>query len=161
MAAAKPLRPFCSVCKHTYRGTYVVHASTKSHRAAAYRASGDAKGMVTSKKEERRRKVAQARKSQDNWYREHTQYVRAHNRSRPNDGTRKVVHVTRYRRLDAGKAAGHWWELHELPQGLVRVRFSGATGSATTVMPATAEDRRHWGGRDGQRVDWIRRRAAR
>lgn len=84
-----PKGGYCSVCRHDYRGTYLLHLSTKEHR----RHAGP---RITRAKSARRERVAHAyrvsRRDEGSGMIE----VRRHRRSKPNDGRARVVGVRPY-----------------------------------------------------------------
>ena len=105
------LRPYCSTCHAHYRGIYPVHAATASHIAKARR--GDhgrayqpdvAKVLGITRVNVRRALSGDAGDDR--------QRVRKHRRSRPNDGTRKVVAIRRYwRAVPEGQQYARWLRL--------------------------------------------------
>lgn len=104
MTATK-LRPYCSVCRSYYRGTYNVHASTERHKRNAYRMHhggvaghhGDVKAALGIRRLNVRQMLAGDSGSDH-------EKIRAHRRRLPDDGPRKVVKVGRYWRRRAWHA---------------------------------------------------------
>lgn len=81
------VRPYCYVCKHHIRGGQAAHNQTKEHRRHAINP------RHTTKKELRaqHRRAIRGRKQEDDYA-----SVKAHRRSRPRDGTRRIVKVKHY-----------------------------------------------------------------
>lgn len=91
----------CGVCRSGYRGSYAVHASTDRHRTAERRANTarDSKLVRRSARRERAGAAARAaQRNQDDYLSRTLVRVTRYRRSRPNDGTRKVVDVVRHYR---------------------------------------------------------------
>jgi hypothetical protein len=90
-------RPWCSVCQAHYRGIYPVHASGATHLGKVRRRA--IPSFAGTRNELRRAlgdPVINVRRMLAGDNGEGRERVRAHRRSPPNDGTRKIVKVIRY-----------------------------------------------------------------
>jgi hypothetical protein len=89
---------YCSICRTRYRGTWGAHASTKRHRANAYRqanpASSTRKGHKRLAREAAGRRARRVERAPSG----RPIRVRAHRRRTPEDGPRRRVDVVRHRR---------------------------------------------------------------
>lgn len=104
---------YCSVCRRATRGGYAAHAATASHKQAVGRADNKRTGKTAERSgsgARRGRAARAARKNQDDYLRATLVRVKLHSRSRPNDGTRKVVRVKRhYRQPPTGRGRRHFY----------------------------------------------------
>lgn len=103
---------FCSICNRAVRGSMAVHVATQAHKNSQKRRertrAGGARAFRSSGAARRGKAASQARRSEDKYLRGTLVKVRTHNRSRPNDGTRKVVKVKRHYRHPAQLGYEAW-----------------------------------------------------
>ena len=103
---------FCSLCNRSVRGSMAVHLSTAAHKASQKRRekarAGGTRAFRSSGAARRGKAARQASRSEDTYLAGTLVRVKTHNRSRPNDGARKVVKVKRHYRHPAQLGYEAW-----------------------------------------------------
>lgn len=131
---------FCGVCRTNVRGSYATHAGTTRHRSAIVRGEkGRGNRMVPRAAAIRRQNAGRTlRVNVDRYLDAITARVRKHRRSRPNDGTARVVVVTpHYRRKPTPSHRTH--KLHRVA-GVWMVFGFDAAGRSTSMRRATRRE---------------------
>jgi hypothetical protein len=113
---------YCSVCGHATRGTFALHATTRSHRVAVLRAERRRIGNLTGAKTRRQQRDDAWRRGRRVDTGADKTKVRKHRRRRPVDGPGRVVPVRRYWQRRPGKGST-WTEYHKLGGEWYGVRF--------------------------------------
>lgn len=84
---------YCSTCRSTYRTGFAVHASTAQHRERARPSRHQTRHELRDALGYTRLSIRRALAGDSG---ENAERVRAHRRSPPNDGARKIVKIHRY-----------------------------------------------------------------